>query len=134
MKSEKQIERSTLIPKWIKVFGWIFIVLGCAVPVVYLMALIIDIPASFMMFGFSYEGTPFALMPAFISALIVCNGLSAFGLIFCKDWGLNVCLLYGYFGLCMVILSMVLSPGSIALEPLLQIPYLYKLHKLRSKW
>ena len=120
---DKIVERKSIIPKWIKVFGWIFIVLGCAVPVVYLVTSILDIPASFMMFGFSYEGPSLAIMPAFISGLIIGNGICAYGLLFAKNWGLNACLIYGYFGLAMVILSMVLNPGTIALEPLVQIPY-----------
>jgi len=144
MQAEINIEGSTtnikrrkdLIPLWIKIFGWFFIVLGALATLGYCASLMFGFEASYEIFGFSYSGNAYSLMPAFLVLAISVNGASAFGLLFHKDWGLNACLVMGYIGLFLTLASMLLSlPGiHIRLEPLIQIPYLIKLHKIKSQW
>jgi hypothetical protein len=127
--------RKELIPKWIKVFGWIFIVLGVVAPILFISSLIFGFSTSYMMFGLEYEGTAFSLMPLIICSIILVNGVCAYGLLFGKDWGLLACIIYGYIGLAITIGTMFFGSGFIIrLEPIAQIPYLIKLHKLRSCW
>ena len=80
-----------------------------------------------------------ALMPLVIAAVIFVNGLCAYGLLFGKDWGLNACIVFGYIGLALTVGTMVFEmifSGSmmIRLEPIIQIPYLVKLHRLKAHW
>lgn len=132
-KQTKQ-QRKALVPKWIKVFGWFFILLGVVAPVLYIASALFGFVASYELYGLSYHGTAYSIMPLAICSLGLLSGISAYGLLFAQDWGLKACLIMGYLGLFITILSMVLAPGMIRLEPLLQIPYLIKLHKIKPQW
>ena len=137
--NDKSQARKALIPLWIKIFGWLFIVMGALVPFLYIGSLIFGFSASYAMFGLEYEGNAKALMPLVISTVILINGLCAYGLIFGKDWGLSACIVFGYIGLALTLGSMlfeVIFNGSmmIRLEPIIQIPYLVKLNRLKTQW
>ena len=139
MNADKQQLRRALLPVWIKIFGWLFIVMGGIVPFLYLGSLILGFSASYTMFGLEYEGAAQAFMPFLICCTIFINGLCAYGLLFGKDWGLTACIVFGYFGLALTVGSMVfemfVSGGMmIRLEPLIKIPYLIKLNKLKGHW
>lgn len=91
------------------------------------------------MFGLEYEGNAKALMPLVISTVILINGLCAYGLLFGKDWGLTACIVFGYIGLLLtlgnVFFDMIVNGGMmIRLEPVIQIPYLVKLHRIKTHW
>lgn len=130
--------RRKLIPRWIKVFGWIFMVMGAVIPVLTIVAAVIGQPASYEMFGLQYRGSPFHPMALLISAIILSLAVSAYGLLFGKSWGLNACLVTGYGGVAICLGTMVyaISQGSfnLRLEPLVHIPYLMKLHKIKPLW
>lgn len=133
--TSKQEYRKATVPKWIKVFGWIFIVMGALAPFFYFTSLVFGFSASYMIFGLAYEGPAFALMPLLISTIILINGICAYGLLFGKDWGLSTCLLFGYLGLFITIATMFSGSGLvIRLEPIIQVPYLIKLHKIKAHW
>lgn len=137
--NDKSQARKALIPLWIKIFGWLFIVMGALVPFLFIGSLIFGFSASYTMFGLEYEGNAKALMPLVISTVILINGLCAYGLLFGKDWGLTACIVFGYIGLLLTLGTMLFEMifnGSmmIRLEPIIQIPYLVKLHKLKAHW
>lgn len=137
--NDKSQARKALIPLWIKIFGWLFIVMGVLVPFLYIGSLIFGFSASYTMFGLEYEGYAKALMPLVISTVILINGLCAYGLLFGRDWGLTACIVFGYIGLLLTIgtmLSEIIFTGNmmIRLEPIIQIPYLVKLHRLKLHW
>jgi len=139
MNTDKSHARNALIPLWIKFFGWLFIVMGGLVPLFFFGSLIFGLSASYTMFGLGYEGSAMALMPLIISTIILINGLCAYGLLFGKDWGLNACIVFGYIGLLLTLGTMLFEMifnGSmmIRLDPIIQIPYLFKLHKLKAHW
>lgn len=139
MNNDKSLARKTLIPLWIKIFGWLFIVMGVLVPFLYIGSLIFGFSASYTMFGLEYEGNAKALMPLVISTVILINGLCAYGLLFGKDWGLTACIVFGCIGLLLTLGTMLFEMifnGSmmIRLEPIIQIPYLVKLHKIKAHW
>lgn len=127
--------RQNLVPMWIKIFGWLFLVMGAAIPIIYIAAIVWSFPFTVEMFGLHHTGSPLDLMGILISTLIAINGLCAFGLLFGKRWGVSVCLFYGYLTLLITFVSMFLGDGmTIRLEPLIQIPYLIKLHKIKALW
>lgn len=136
--SDAAIERRKLVPRWIKIFGWIFMVMGIAIFVLPIAAPL-GKPATYEIFGLHHQGAPFDPMALTISAIILSLAASAYGLLFGRSWGLTACLVTGYVGVAICLGTMahsVTSQGSLAirLELLLQIPYLVKLHKIRPLW
>ncbi len=139
--NDKPQTRRSLIPLWIKIFGWLFIVMGTLVPFIYIGSLIFGYTSSYTIFGLEYEGNATAFMPLIISIVMFINGLCAFGLLFGKDWGLSACIVFGYVGVALCLGTMLFevffhSNGNlvIRLELIFQIPYLIKLHKLKAHW
>ncbi len=139
MATEAEKARKKLIPIWIKVFGWIFIIMGIAVPVLPIVAPLLGQPATYEIFGLRHVGSPFDPMALLISAIILALSVSAYGLLFGKPWGLKACLATGYGGLVVCLGTMVyslvaLSVLTLRLELIAQIPYLIKLHRVRPLW
>lgn len=139
MAAVTETNRKKLIPLWIKIFGWLFIIMGAAIPLLPLVTSLLKQPATYEIFGLSYVGSPFHPMALLISAIILSLSISAYGLLFGKPWGLKACLITGYGGVFICLATMVyslvaLSALTIRLEPLVQIPYLLKLQKLKSLW
>ncbi len=132
----------TEIPKWIKVFGWLFIVFAIATPLIPFILKVLGQPtASYGIFGLSYHGSPFSPMALLISSIFIALGVSAFGLLFNKSWGINACLAMAYISAAICIFSMVyplinrIPSSNIALnfrlELILLIPYIKWLHKVK---
>lgn len=130
--------RKQLVPKWIKVFGWFFIVLGVVAPLGYISSLATGADAQFSLFGLAVHGNELTLKALFIMLLFISFGISAYGLLFGRDWGLNLCFVTGYLGLAVSVLVTIIGLSSgmvmIRLEPLIQVPYLIKLHKIKPEW
>lgn len=131
--------RKKLIPLWIKVFGWIIMVMGVAVSSLAIVMAVLDEPVSYEIFGLSYDGSSLHPMALLIPAIILSLAISAYGLLFGRSWGLNACLATGYGGVVICLGTMVYSVVSdvtltIRLELLIQWPYLLKLHKIKPFW
>jgi len=130
--------RKKLVPLWIKVFGWIFIVMGVVAPLGFIFSLLTGQASNFSLLGLQNNGSEISLMGVVIITLFVSFGISAYGLLFGRDWGLKAALATGYIGLAVSVFVMasVFATGvyTFRLEPLIQIPYLIKLHKIRQKW
>lgn len=139
MATAAEITRRELVPIWIKIFGWIFMLMGVAVPILPIVFPLLGRPATYEILGLSHVGSPFHPMALLISAIILSLSVSAYGLLFGKPWGLKACLATGYGGLIICLATMAyslvaLSSLSLRLELIAQIPYLMKLHKLRPLW
>jgi hypothetical protein len=139
MTTEIETKRKKLVPLWIKIFGWFFIIMGIAVPLLFIVIIFINQPVTFEIFGLQHEGSPFDPMALLISAIIISLAVSAYGLLFGKTWGLTLCLITGYGGLIICLGTMIysliaLSILTIRLELIAQIPYLLKLHKIKPFW
>ena len=129
--------RKSLVPRWIKVFGWIFIVMAAAIPIMWCVYPFLKLsqPARFEIFGLYAVGSPYFYGAILIQSIIVFLGVSAYGLLFGKSWGLIACLINGYLGIAICLFTMFMSGlTSLRLEPLIQVPYLIKLHKIRGLW
>lgn len=98
MAAVTETNRKKLIPLWIKIFGWLFIIMGAAIPLLPLVTSLLKQPATYEIFGLSYVGSPFHPMALLISAIILSLSISAYGLLFGKPWGLKACLITGYGG------------------------------------
>jgi len=133
--SEPELPRKKLIPRWIKVFAWLFIAFAVLMPIYIIWAIFTSSDLQISIFGLSYSGPALSLWGMLFIGIFMFYGISAYGLLFGKDWGLVACLANGYIGILLCIVSMVLSAGlHIRLEPIIQIFYLLKLHKIRKQW
>lgn len=131
--------RKKLIPKWIKCFGWLFLLMGAAVVVLPVIWAFNPQPMKIMLFGLEHEGSPFDPKAMLISALLMLNAVAAFGLLFAKDWGLKVCTSVGWLslGVCGFTMAYALIAHnylSIRLELIALIPYLLKLKEIAPQW
>ena len=132
-------ERKRLVPTWIKVFGWLFIIMGISIPVLPFVTMSQGIPASYTIFGLSFVGSPFHPMALLIQAILLALAASAYGLLFGRAWGLKACLATGYLGVVLCVLTtlysiFVVGSFTLRLELLIQIPYLMRLHDMRPHW
>jgi hypothetical protein len=102
-----------------------------------LYSVVAHVSMSLTLFGFSHQGPALDAQSLIIAALMAANGVAAFGLISGRSWGVEGGILVGVAGLVMVIASIFVSdaPGlHIPLEPLFQIPFIWTLIGLRTKW
>ncbi len=139
MATEAEKNRRKLVPLWIKIFGWLFILMGVAVPLMPFVTSIFDRPVNYEIFGLSHNGSPFHSMAITISLIILSLSASAYGLLFGKSWGVKACLITGYAGVVICLTSMAyslifLSSLSIRLELIIQFLYILKLRKIEPLW
>jgi len=133
--ASETLSRKGMVPVWIKVFGWIFIAIT-ALSIPYMIwALFAGQPVRFELFGVSYIG-PANHPAAFgMAALFAFMAITAYGLIFLKDWGVVGCLANGYVGLALCVITLIASGGTnIRLEPFILFFYLRRLHSIRAQW
>jgi hypothetical protein len=131
--------RKKLIPKWIKFFGWLFLLMGAAVVVLPVFWAFNPQPIKIMLFGLEHYGSPFDLKALLISSILMLNAVAAYGLLFAKDWGIKVSTSAGWisFGVCGFTMAYALFAEnylSIRLELIALIPYLMKLREIAPQW
>jgi hypothetical protein len=103
------LKRKKLVPLWIKIFGWIFIIMGIAVLLLPIALIFINQPITFEIFGLQHKESPLDPMALLVSAIIISLAVSAYGLLFEKTWGLTLCLITGYGGLIICLGNMIYS-------------------------
>lgn len=127
--------RKELIPLWIKIFGWLFIVFGALVTLIAAYSAVTRTAAEFALYGLTVSGSIYNPVALFVAFLIMAHGVCAFGLLFGKSWGVISCMVLGYISIAVCIVSMFIGEGfTIRLEIAFLIPYLIKLHKIRDQW
>lgn len=129
------LSRKGMVPLWIKIFGWIFIALAVLSIPIMVWAVAAGQPVSFQLFGLNYAGP--ALKPGAFAmvALNLFMGITAYGLIFRKDWGVVGAMSNGYVGLAICVITMIISGGTnIRVEPIIQLFYLRRLQKIQGQW
>lgn len=141
LDSKEAIQRRKLLPWWIKVFCWIFMIFGILSPIVEVLGLI----------GFRFNQSiygletndPISILGLSLSAIFILKAITAFGLWFEKDWAITLGQIDAITGIIICIYVMCIHPfiyeraGSsfnFRLELLLLIPYLIKLNKIKSSW
>ena len=137
--ADTPLKRQQLLPLWIKIFGWLFILLGALVPVLLVASMFVTIKASFNIFGVQIEDDAQAGVAMVVALMFIANAVCAYGLLFGKDWGLSACLIAGYVGVAMAIATIIgqaFSEGTVRLrlELIIQIFFLIKLHKIKPFW
>ena len=85
---EKPKRRRRLLPWWIKVFVWVFILTGAVIPIVVLMG-IFGQEVKLSIFSLQ-TNHPTSATGIIISMLFLLKGIVAFGLWMEKDWAISL--------------------------------------------
>lgn len=131
--------RRDLLPVWIKVFIWIFMIFTLVVPAGLVFGLMGE------QFNLSLYGLetvqPVSVAGILIMLLYALKGIVAYGLWTEKAWAVNLALTDGVLGIAVCLIVMVLLPVlshganfKFRLEILILIPYLVKMWRLRAPW
>jgi hypothetical protein len=141
--------RRDLLPIWMKIFIWIFIVLGASAIITRLSGIF---GISFLFFNANGEksiygmttydsSTPLALL---ITGLIIYKGITALAMWMEKEWAITMALVDAVLGIAVCAVMMFMLPMvtkeagrasfNFRFELLLLIPYLLKCWKIRQPW
>lgn len=141
--------RRDLLPIWMKIFIWIFIVLGASAIITRLSGifgisfLFFNANGEKSIYGMStYESsTPLALL---ITALIIYKGITALAMWMEKEWAITMALVDAVLGIAICTVMMFMLPMvtkesgrtsfNFRFELLFLIPYLLKCWKIRQSW
>ena len=134
---EPAIDRKTLIPLWIRIFSWIFLVLGVAAPFSVVFAAI-GYDFALALYGLESNG-PLNLIGASLVVLFVLKGIVAYGLINIKDWAIQLAIVDAIAGIAVCLFTMFyplfMGGGlTLKLELFLLVPYLIKMSKIKQEW
>ncbi|RCW91334.1 hypothetical protein [Winogradskyella arenosi] len=136
---ENTTRRRALLPWWIKVFCWFFMLIGLMAFVCFFLGFTTIKPA-LAFYGFeSYE--PFSINGLIVITVGVFKGITAFLLWFEKDYAITFGKIDALIGIVICGISMLILPFvndginiQIRLELALLIPYLWKLNKIAPEW
>ncbi|MES2763132.1 MAG: hypothetical protein V4677_13045 [Bacteroidota bacterium] len=139
MSEEKTTRKRDLLPLWIKIFLWIFLVMACIVPVV-IVSSILKIPASLSLYGMETNYF-FTVYGVIISVLMLYKGIVAFGLWTEKKWAVSHAIIDAIVGItaCVVMTLVPLFSNNgmhftFRLELIALIPYLIKMKNIKREW
>lgn len=132
------IERKKLLPWWIKVFSWFFLLFGVIAPVT-LIAGIVGYNIDLSIYGLA-TNEPLSLVGTLIILIFTIKGLVSFGFLQQKDWAVKLGIVDAVLGtaICVFLMSYSLLNSevrfSFRLELVLLTPYFIKLLKIKSVW
>lgn len=133
--------RRSLIPVWIKIFIWLFIIMGAFVLVGFTAA-IFGLNFQLALFGLE-SNDPLSAVGLVISFLFILKGVAAVSLWTEQDWAIHLALVDAIIGIIVCCIVMLVLPflmpdagfsSSIRLELALLIPYYLKLKKIKRLW
>ena len=135
------IDRRALLPKWIMVFCWIFMIMGGLLPAL-LLGRAFGLRSQLDLYGLStYDA--FTPLGIFLAVLFLIKFVTAFGLWTKKAWAVDMGLADAILGIlicCTVMFVFPLFPETwgttlrIRLELIALIPYLLTLWRIRPEW
>ncbi len=131
--------RKQMLPWWIKVFCWIFMLFGL-LSIVCLFLGFTDVKPNLAFYGFE-TNEPFSFIGLIVISLGIFKGITAFALWFEKDFAIKIGKIDALIGIVLCAISMVVLPFvlddykiTIRLELALLIPYFLKLTKIQNEW
>ena len=129
-------KRKDLLPGWIKVFMWIFLISGALSPFAFILGILGNI-TYLSLYGFE-TNEALSIPGVVITLLFALKGITSYGLLTEKDWAIKVGIADAVLGIVLCTASMVyviINAGfTLRLELLLLIPYLNKMLKIKGQW
>ena len=129
-----------LLPWWIKIFIWIFLIFGFIAPLGFIFGIL----------GYNFEislygletNEPISILGISMILLFIFKGFAAYSLLQEKDWAIFIAIADAVVGIALCSFSMIypfIIAGAAAkltfrLELLLLIPYLIKLINIKPEW
>lgn len=137
VKFHQYQRRRALLPWWIKIFCWLFMLAACIVPFG-IIARIMHYPTDFEMFGIGSHD-PFSAQGAIAMLIILFNGITA--LLLWAEWekAIMVAKINAIIniGICVIVMGYFLIEKhniNFRLELILLALFLYKLNNIQYKW
>ena len=136
--NELPSRRRFLLPTWIKVFVWIFMIMGSIVPFG-ILAGIFGGNFQIALYGLT-SYSPLSPLGLFLSFLFLLKGITAFSLWTEQNWAIDLAIVDAIIGIVVCVIVMVVLPFqnirsgfsfNFRLELVLLIPYLIKLQRIR---
>ncbi|MFL0354774.1 hypothetical protein [Xanthomarina sp. GH4-25] len=131
--------RRKMLPWWIKIFCWIFMLFGL-LSFVCLILGFTNIKPDLAFYGFE-TNEPFSLYGLIVISIGLLKGVTAFALWFEKDFAIKIGKIDAIIGIALCVMSMVVLPFiqdgfniTLRLELVLLIPFLIKLNKIQKEW
>ena len=137
-RDQHVIRRKQLLPTWIKVFTWIFLVIAVFAPIALILGML-GYETQLAIYGLETNEALSTIGVAVISLMLI-KGITSIGFLKETDWAIKLGIIDAIFGIAICISIMIYSLGnaevhfSFRLELLLLLPYLFKLAKIKSEW
>jgi hypothetical protein len=126
------LRRRDLLPTWIKVFTWIFLIFGAMTPVILILG-VMGINVNISLYGLE-TNQPLSLLGIAIIILFAIKGIVAFGLWTEKEWAVNMAMTDAGIGITVCALVMIILPFIFRFEFVISILYLVKMIQLKPEW
>jgi hypothetical protein len=130
--------RYLLLPAWIRFFSGVFLVIGAFTTVILPGVAIANLEGTVNLFGIRYAGPLRDWMTAGMCIVFLLHGYAGFALLWGRREGREAGLTAGYvgLGLCAIGAFLAFQDGRlyIPFEPLFQVPFIVKLHRLKALW
>lgn len=128
--------RRLLLPLWIKIFIWIFMVTGVLAPVGFVVGTMLE---NFQAAIFGFETTdPLSLEGLLIISIFICNGIIAYRLWTEKRDAVEIAIYGAYLSVALCITSTLIAIMSghlsLRLELVLLFLYIRKLREIKESW
>jgi hypothetical protein len=134
--------RKELLPSWIKIFMWIFLVFGVFVPFI-IFSGIIGWHPNISIYGIS-TNEPFSLWGIVVTAIFTLKGITSFGMFRQTDWAIKLAIVDAILGIiiCMISMAYDFTNGfqfngvslNLRIELIFLIPYLIKMNRIKVEW
>ena len=135
---ENGTPRKKMLPLWIKIFTWIFLIFSAFVPIVFVLGLL-GYNAELALYGLETNEV-FSPIGIIIATVFVIKGITAFGLLKEEDWAIKIGIVDAIIGIVICTLVMLYpivnsnAKFSLRIELIALIPYLLKLLKIKTQW
>ena len=131
--------RRDLLPLWIKIFTWIFLLFGILGIIIPILGLFID-KLDLSLYGLATTQV-YSPLGILIVLMFIFKGLIAYGLWFEKNWAPKLAIVDAIIGIGICIYMMLINPFisgtrnfTIRLELIPLIPFLLKMRKIQKTW
>lgn len=138
--NENKIKRRSLLPTWMKIIIWIFMLTGALAPLCILTGLL-GAQMQLALYGLESQD-PLTLMGMFILLLFLYKGVVAYGLWTGRSWAIDLGMADAILGIVVCVYVMAIRPFlindgfvmNIRLELVALVPYLIRLRKIKPQW